>query len=323
MAEAGPVEEGAEQAPDRFGEGGGGRGATLRRIFPFALALVLVGWVLSRVDWHAFLVQLRAVHYPSYLAFMAAFIVALLAADTVATVYVFRAAVARVRFRELFVVRGASYLPSLLNHHVGQAWLTYFVSRAYDVPLARVAAGTLGVYVTWGGCILLLGAASLGSAGLPIAWTLLPLGLGLAYLVLLAVKPAPLARSRLLGPLFELGVRGHVTAMVLRIPHIVVLFAGAWVPLWFFGVRVPFVAALTYVPILMVAVTLPLTPLGFGTRDALAAAFFEPYAAGSHEERLAAIAASTTTTAVTIMVLDVIVGLALARAAARLLPAKH
>jgi hypothetical protein len=107
--------------------------------------------------------------------------------------------------------------------------------------------------------------------------------------------------------------------MALRIPHIAVLFAGTWLPFWFFGVHVPLSAALTYVPLLMVAVTLPLTPVGLGTRDALAARFFEPYATGAHAERLGAIAACTTATVGTIILVEVALGLVLSAAAARLL----
>ena len=73
---------------------------------------------------------------------------------------------------------------------------------------------------------------------------------------------------------------------------------------------------LTYVPVLMVAVTLPITPQGFGTRDVLAGAFFAAYAPGETQaDRLAAIAASTTSFAVAVTLIQSLVGLALLRRA--------
>jgi len=137
----------------------------------------------------------------------------------------------------------------------------------------------------------------------------------------LAVKPARLAENRVLGPLFEAGVLGHLLAMLVRLPHLLVLFFGTWLPFWFFGVKVPVREAVSYVPILMVAVTLPITPQGFGTRDALAALFFEKFAAlPTQEERLAAIAASTTATAVALLVVEAALGLLLLPRATRMVP---
>ncbi|WP_234022843.1 lysylphosphatidylglycerol synthase domain-containing protein [Sorangium cellulosum] len=287
-----------------------------RRALPFVLAAALVAFTLGRLDGSKFLAALARVDAPLFLGFAVLFVLALLAADTFATVLVYRRAVAPVAFRDFLVLRGASYLPSLLNHHVGQAFITVFLSRVHGVPLARVAGATLVVYASWLGCLLALGAVAFPANGASLGWSALLLGIGGLYLALLALRPARLARARLLAPLFEAGVRGHLLALAARLPHLVVLFAGTWLPFWFFGVRIPVGAALTYIPILMVAVTLPLTPQGFGTRDVLAAALFERFAAGAtREERLAAIAASTTAWAVAITLVEAALGLALLRVA--------
>lgn len=311
-----------EGAPDQaHAQAATRRSSRWRTIFSLALAAAMVAWVLARIDWSTFVAQLVALRYGPYLAFMTAFVLALLTCDVVATRYVYRSTVAPVTFRELFVVRGASYLPSLVNHHIGQAWITYYLSRIHGVPLARVAGATLVGYATWAGCMLLFGAAALWATGLPVGWVLVPLVLGLAYLLVLHLRPAALRDRRLLAPLFEAGVGGHLRAMLLRAPHALVLFIGTWVPFLFFGVEIPLEAALVYVPILMVVVTLPLTPAGLGTRDALAATFFEAFvAAGTQEERLAAIAAATTTAVAAITAIDVVLGLALLPAAGRLIP---
>jgi len=201
---------------------------------------------------------------------------------------------------------------------VGQAFLTYYVARAYRVPLARMAGGTLLVYVSWMGCLLGAGAVALLAAGQPLLRPALALGAGVVYLAVIALRPARLARIKLLAPLFEAGLLGHLVALVVRIPHFLVLFLGSWLPFSFFGVDIPPIQALTYVPILMVAVTLPLTPQGVGTRDLVAVTFFERFAAGAtHEERLAALAAATTSWAVAITLVEALIGLILLR---RVLP---
>jgi hypothetical protein len=111
--------------------------------------------------------------------------------------------------------------------------------------------------------------------------------------------------------------------MVVRIPHVIVIFVGTWLPFWFFGVEIPLSAALTYIPILLVALTLPITPQGFGTRDVLAATFFEGFvvadAGSTQAQRLAAIAAATTTTGVVAAIITIGVGMMLLPRATRLL----
>jgi hypothetical protein len=280
------------------------------------VAAALIAVALARIDRRKFLEALGRVNAPGYLAFTAAFILALLAADSFATVIIYRRAVAPIRFREFVILRGASYLPSLLNHHVGQAFITVTLSRAHGVPLARVAGATLVVYASWVGCLLLLAAAAFPLNGTSLLWSAAALAVGAAYLAVLAARPAALARNRLLAPLFEAGVRGHLAALAARIPHLAVLFLGTWLPFWFFGVRIPLSAALALIPVLMVAVTLPITPQGVGTRDLLAGTLFERFAEGAtREERLAAIGASTASFAAAITLVELAIGLALLRAA--------
>lgn len=285
-----------------------------RRALPFVLALGLIAFVVGRLDLRAFARHLAAVNAPAFLLFAAAFVFALLTADTFATVLVYRRSVAPIRFRDFWILRGASYLPSMLNHHVGQAFITYFLARRYGTPLARVAGATLLVYASWSGCVLGLGCLALWLNGQSLLWVAAVLAAGVLYLVIIAVRPQRLAETRLLAPLFEAGVPGHLLALLSRIPHLVVLFLGTWIPFRFFGVDIPFTAAAAYIPILMVAVTLPLTPQGFGTRDVLAAALFARFAPGdTADARLAAVAAATTSMGVVISLVEALLGFTLLR----------
>ena len=292
-------------------------GPLWRRALPFVLALVLVAFALRKLDFRTFARHLGTVNAPAFLAFEVAFVFALLTADTFATVLVYRRSVAPIRFRDFWILRGASYLPSILNHHVGQAFLTYFVARRYGTPLARVAGATLLVYVSWGGCVLGLGCFALWLNGKPLLWLAAALAAGVLYLVLIAVRPRRLAETKLLAPLFEAGVAGHLVALLSRIPHLVVLFLGTWIPFLFFGVAIPFADAVAYIPVLMVAVTLPITPQGFGTRDLLAGALFARFAPGDTEEdRITMLAAVTTSWGIAVTLIDMLLGFALMRVAA-------
>ncbi|MFO0760344.1 MAG: lysylphosphatidylglycerol synthase domain-containing protein [Byssovorax sp.] len=257
------------------------RGPLWRRALPFVITAILLGAVLARIDFPAFFRCLASISPLRYLGAVTLFILALLTADTFGTTAVYRRSVAPVRFREIWLLRGASYLPSILNHHVGQAFLTYFLARRYEVPLARVAGATLLVYFSWMAWIAVLGVSALALNDQPIAWMIAFVVAAIAYLAIIAQKPARLAATRLFGPLFEAGVGGHLAALAARLPHVIVAFLGTWGSFLAFGIDIPIRAALAYVPLIMVAVSLPITPQGFGTRDMLAVVFFERFAPGA------------------------------------------
>jgi hypothetical protein len=268
-----------------------------RRALPLLLAIALVAFVFQRLDLRAFWAAVSRTHYVLFFLFTLVFNAALLGADVLATAQVYRATVCPVRYRELFVIRAASYLPSLLNHHVGQAWLTYFMAKVYKASLWRVAGATLLVYATTFGCVYLLGAVALLFHHGRVSWLPATVGAigaaGLGYLIVIALEPAVLRARQTTRALFIAGVRGHLIALVYRLPHIVVLFIGTWVPFGFFGVNVPLTEALVYIPIVMLVTALPITPQGVGTRDVVALQLLARYASGTPEERAAAIAATT------------------------------
>src|SRR6266542_1857535 len=97
-----------------------GRRARFRGVLSFAAGAALVAFVLTRLDYSAFIAHLASTHYGAYLAFALVFNLALVSADTLAIQYLYARTVYPFSYRELFLLRAASYLPSLLNYHVGQ-----------------------------------------------------------------------------------------------------------------------------------------------------------------------------------------------------------
>jgi hypothetical protein len=268
-----------------------------KRLLPFVVALALIGFVICRVDYTLFAAAVARTNLVGFFAFTVAFTLALLVADCFASVNVYRLLVGDMSFRELVVLRGASYLPGLLNHNVGQAWVTYAIARACKAPVVRVAGATLLVYASTLACVFALAAASLIMAPDRFDWLALVIAVfaagAVVYLVVLAVKPRWFVAGRLTAPLAKAGIRGHLIATLVRVPHIVVLFLGSWLPFWFFDVQIPFVDALALIPALMVLVALPITPQSIGTRDAFGVQVFAIYALGTQPERVASVAAAT------------------------------
>jgi hypothetical protein len=292
-----------------------------RRLLPFVVALCLIAFVVTRVDYNAFVTSIARTNLVGFFAFTIVFSLVLIVADCLASVHVYRLLVGEVSFRELVVLRGASYLPGLLNHNVGQAWLTYAIARACKTSIIQVASATLLVYASTLACVFALAATSIVLAPDRFSWlpglVLAASAAAVAYVAVLAVRPQWFTEAPLTSPLARAGVRGHVLATIARIPHVAVLFTGSWLPFWFFGIDIPLADALALIPPLMVLVALPITPQSIGTRDAFAVQVFAVYAAGTQPERIAAVAAATLSWAVALTFAQLPLSLIFMRIAAR------
>lgn len=292
-----------------------------RRALPFVIALGLVVFVVARLDHAAFRAALERTNLLAFFAFTTIFTFALLVADCFASVAVYRMLVGEISFRELLILRGASYLPGLVNHNVGQAWITYAIARRCNAPIARVAGATLLVYATTFACVAGLAAGSVLLAPDRFEWLPIVVGLtaagALIYACVVLVKPRWFVSNRLSAPLARAGIRGHVIATLVRIPHVAVLFIGSWIPFWFFGVEIPVVEALALIPALLVLVALPITPQSIGTRDAFSVQVFAFYGLGTQDERIAAVAAATLSWAAALTLAQLPISLIFARICAR------
>lgn len=266
-----------------------------RRALPFLLASLLLAWVLHRSGWEQLTGALGQTNFIVFFVFSWLGQILSLIADSYATTYVYRKTVCPIRFREMLIIRGASYLPSMVNHNLGQAWLTYVISKRYSAPLWRVAGATLLVYGTNLAGLLLLCTLALPFNGDRVPWLTPVVGVatlgGLAYFAALKWGGRFLGRWQATAPLVEIGPIGHLKAIAARIPHVGTLFLNTWLVFWFFGVWIPPAAALAYVPVLMMVAALPLTPGAIGTRDAVALELLAPFATGAHG--VSAIAATT------------------------------
>jgi hypothetical protein len=184
------------------------------------------------------------------------------------------------------------------------------MSKLSKVPISRMAGATHLGYASWMGCLLGCLAAAMPMAHYGWSFTIGYVAVGLIYLGVIWAKPAFLSKVSFFAPLFEAGVKGHLIALAARFPHFCVLVLGNWVSYFFFHVDIPFGAALLYLPIVLIVSTLPLTPQGFGTRDALSATFFLAYAPGASDpERVSALAACTLSWGLAATFITLIIGL--------------
>jgi hypothetical protein len=216
--------------------------------------------------------------------------------------------VTRLSFKEVLVVRGATYLLALVNYTIGQGAIVYFVNRSRGVPLLR---GTAAVLLVMGiNILLLLLLTTLGliiDPNLPPALYKLVLGAFAAlavYLVILLLKPRWLTSRPIFDVLFAAGITGHLKALAVRVPHILILMVFTFTSMRAFGVELPVTKAIVYLPIIYFVAVLPIAVMGLGTTQAMMIYFFASYVPGATPDhaRASIVAASLVSQAVALVI---------------------
>ena len=270
--------------------------ARIKTAAPWLVAVAILGLVFHGIHFADLLAALRSVPLVQFILLVVATNIVSLLFDVFATTVAFHQLKTPVTFAEVLSIRGATYLLSLLSYGVGQGGMVYFLARTRKTTAAR--AGGVVLY-TMGSTLLAL--AALASFAVfrgddpLLRWyrrLLIAAAVGLVpYGVLVSLKPKALARRELLAPLFDGGVTGQAVGTLARIPHLCILLAGNFLCLRLFGVAVPPIAALTYLPILFLITAVPVTPQGLGTTQLAAQRFFTQYGPGGGAAAIAAVTA--------------------------------
>ncbi len=280
----------------------------LGRLLAWCVTLGVLAYVFSSVS-PAALGRALATAAPWTVPVLAALVVVVYFADALAISRTFGWFLARLSFREVLVVRGATYLLALINYALGQGAIVYFLHRARGVPLLRGSAAVLLVMGV--NLLLLLLLASVGLAvtsEVPgVVKTMVAVayaGLGV-YVALQIAKPRWLASRALFEVLLGAGLAGHLKAIAVRLPHLASLVFFSWVSLRAFRIEVPLAHAILLLPVVYFVAVLPISVQGWGPTQWAMITLFARYAPGD-DPRAVVFAASLTGQVVALAVQAVI-----------------
>ncbi|MEM7051137.1 MAG: lysylphosphatidylglycerol synthase domain-containing protein [Acidobacteriota bacterium] len=253
----------------------------------FVLARWLVPVLLLAVLlWRIPLAELRQHFGAGPVAWIALYVLVqvgvTLLADGWATQVALIAAGIRRSFGAVLLVRGASYLLSVLNFLLGQGGIGIYLVKT-GVSAARSTGVALLVSVVALSNLLVVGFLALVAyRGTLFVPGLLPavgfaMAAWLAYLVVVAKPPAWLRRRDWLGPLTGIGLGPHLKAFAGRLPHTFLLLLGHWGGLRLWGVEVPLGEGMALIAIVLLITALPIAPAGLGTFQAAQVWLLSPY----------------------------------------------
>lgn len=289
----------------------------IRRVVTWGITIALMAWVFHTVPLAKTWAAVKAAGPVAVAGLSLAYFLYSYVADAVATWATFGWFCSKLPLRDVFSIRGATYLLAIVNYNLGQGGIVYVVGKKRGVGIAR-ATGTvlLTMGVMFVALLILAFAGSwLGDASEARIRLMRWISAGglaafVVYLGVIAARPAFLTRYALFQPMFDAGIAGHAKAWLVRFPHVAGHVCFQWALLQLFGVRIPFSAAATLLPIGFVISWIPITVQGLGTGQVAAMELLSRYGTGvSLEERNAQVLAFSLALSATFMIYSLVIGL--------------
>ena len=269
-------------------------GRVLGKLWPWLVSIAILAFLIARVPREALLNAIESGPWLSLGAYTLFQVLLVLLADAYATSVALAITGFRQRFSLIFLARGTTYLLGILNYALGQGALGLYLQRSGVTAIRAAGTMVFVMVVNLGLLLLVAGVASL-AGGYPgtAPFDLSPLGYGLLagtvlYLAIIGLQPRCLQRYRLLEPLLEAGLRGHLQAAAGRLPHILALVLTHWGALRLWGIQVPLAQGVAMVSVVLLIGALPVTPVGLGTTQAAMVMLFSQYVPSPDSEVRAA-----------------------------------
>ena len=255
------------------------------RLWPLALTLLIFAFIFTRIPFDRFWDAISRARLLPFFALMGVFSLCFFSVDTFVLSRMVRWFHGPIRYRELLPVRASTYLVSLINTQLAQAALALYIYRRFLTPLGRIS-GTIATLILLEATNLLL-FATIGlwvfPGTLPGASILLPLGLAAVWTcALLLARGIPFPRWKE-SPIFHTlrSARFWQMAAVLLMKGSIFLlsiFVHRYA-LSLFGIEIPLLRLLIFLPVVFLVAALPVTVAHLGTSQAAWIFFFSGYAA--------------------------------------------
>jgi len=195
----------------------------------------------------------------------------------------------RMPFREIALARGSSYLVGTAHYAAGQGVMAWILWKR-GVSKSRAAAAM--VYLTATSALATAALALAGSllgpktlrSGPLLALGVISVAVLVAYFPMLRIaRLVPrLGRIAVLKDILGLRLRDHLVAAASRTIHLAAVSAFAYGALHVWGLELPPSVGLATQPVLLLAASIPLTPSGLGTVQAIQVLVFSPFLESDH-----------------------------------------
>jgi hypothetical protein len=254
------------------------------KLWPFLATVAVFAVIFLRIPFRRLVEAMTQAHLAPFLALMAAFSIIYFAVDTLVLLEMIRWFHGPLAFRDLLPVRASTYVVSIVNTQLAQGALALYLHRRFLTPLAEIT-GTVVTLILLEVTQLVI-FATVGMLAFPrdVPSGLFygPAALALVWCGLIAVTRGPWAERTAGGALlrtFRSATAGQLLVILaLKGSTFVIALWVHRLALPLFGIHIPTLRLLAFLPIVFMVAALPLTVAHLGTSQAAWIFFFSDYA---------------------------------------------
>ena len=237
----------------------------MKKLVPWVVTAVIFALIFRRVPIAKVLEALRGVQVLGYLAIMMPYSVVYLLVDTFCLTRVLNWFNTRIAYRDVLPIRATTYLLTLLNSPLGQGSIALYLNRREGIPFLEVASSVL--FMMFVELYQLVFFSSVGAALAPRAVT----GLFWVYAALYTYFAVHVAFFRLKGDWtarhkgaamlrsFRLAHLRHYFLLILyKSPNFLMATVVYYFALQCFGLHLPYLELLVFLPVIFLSAALPL-----------------------------------------------------------------
>ena len=264
----------------------------VKRVVPALLTIAVLALIARRVPVDRLAAALRGADYVVFFAAMIPNTIVYFFWDTLILKIVVGWFHGSVPYRELLPVRATSYVVAFFNTNAGRGALAAYLGRRLDVPFLELGGTVIFLLLTEYTQLVLW--AMLGVFGFraeittDLLW--IATAVGAFWLVFFAYARLHVTPHRAWTWLFaprewivfrtfrRANVARYAAAVLLRAPMFLASLAAHYYGAHAFGIEIPFVQMLTFLPVIFMAAALPVTVAHLGTTQAAWLLFFGRFA---------------------------------------------
>jgi hypothetical protein len=168
-----------------------------------------------------------------------------------------------VRYRDVFPIRATTYILTLLNTQLGQGGLAVFLHKRYGIPFWQITGTVLVLLLVEMYQLALysfLGASLTGELGRAVStWFYVGLAAYLVFHLWYFSRPrtGKIGGMQVLQTFFRAQPGQYVLLLLMKTPNLLAAVTVYWLALPLFGIHLPFMAILTYLPLIFFCAAMP------------------------------------------------------------------
>lgn len=265
-----------------------------KKVFPWIVALAIFGYLFHQYPPQNIYNALKFMNIPFFCAAALAYFSLMFLTDTCSISRVLKLFGHAEKVRELIPARGTTYLVMLINYAAAQAAFAFYQYRKHGIPISKML-GIFGVIVV---VDLFLLAALAFVTTFFTSWPLEIAGMNIATFVriftaalftgfLLLVAAAKwsaeqplvkrLRKNKLVDLVVTTGAGTYAGVALARLPVHAFIMGGMYLAVRTFYAEIPLLKILSNIPLVFFIGSLPITPGGLGTSNAVFVELFKPF----------------------------------------------